>query len=94
MLQSLVPVTHDISTRKQILIVVVFTRYTFQQISLLLNFYRQITVYFTLLVHQAWCTNWQQIVFGIENYFDGIRYLYISPKNSGYGYDISIYRIL
>ena len=35
-----------------------------------------------------------ELVFGIENCFDGIRYLDISPQNSGYGYDISIYRIL
>ena len=36
-------------------------------------------------------------VFGIEKCFDGIRtisrYLDISPQNSGYGCDISIYRI-
>ena len=32
--------------------------------------------------------------FGIEQYFDGIRYLDIRPKKTGYGYDISIYRIL
>ena len=36
----------------------------------------------------------QTIVFTIEKYFDGIRYLDISPKNSGCGYNISIYRIL
>ena len=33
-------------------------------------------------------------MFGIEKYYDGIRYLHISPKHLGYGYDISIYRIL
>ena len=62
-------------------------------ISLLLKFYRQIiTVYFTLLVHQA--CNWQKIVLGIEKLIDGIRYLHISPKNSGYKYDtISRYTV-
>ena len=29
----------------------------------------------------------QKIVFAIEKYIDGIRYLDISPKNSGYGYN-------
>ena len=50
----------------------------------------------------SWCTKLgapsggQKMVFGIEEYLDGIRYLDISPKISGYGYDtsISIYRIL
>ena len=36
----------------------------------------------------------QKNVFGIEEYFDGIRYLDSSPKNLGYGYKISMYRIL
>ena len=36
----------------------------------------------------------QKNVFDIENFFDEIRCLDISPKNSGYGYNISIYRIL
>ena len=35
-----------------------------------------------------------EVVFGIENSFDGIQYLDISLKNSVYGRDISIYRTL
>ena len=35
----------------------------------------------------------KKIVFGIEEYFDGIRYLDVSPKKSGHGYNVSIYRI-
>ena len=31
------------------------------------------------------------MVFGIEKYFDGMRYLHISPHNSGYGCDTSMY---
>ena len=35
-----------------------------------------------------------RVVFGIEKYFGGILCLDMSPQNSGYGYDMSIYRIL
>ena len=42
----------------------------------------------------TYCSSGQKKMFGIEEYFDGIRYLDISSKNSGYGYNISIYRIL
>ena len=34
----------------------------------------------------------KKIVFGIEEYFDGIRYHDVSPKKSGHGYNVSIYR--
>ena len=29
--------------------------------------------------------------FGIEQYFDGMRYIHVSPHNSGYGCDTSMY---
>ena len=47
------------------------------------QYHRQITIYFTIiLVHLTG----QRIVLAVKNYIDGIRYLDISPKKSGYRY--------
>ena len=54
------------------------------------SFYPQITIPLTLwctkLGTPRWVKNSVRYSFGIEKYVDGIRYLDISPKYSGYGY--------